>query len=131
MAQDFQTFDITVPAGTAKATPQTTSIELGVRNVVKVLVVVPPGPRGEVGFYLGTSNVQVIPKNVGAWIVTDDHKLDLDIEDMWESGSWQLVAYNTGHYDHTLHVTFESNFVIGAGGVQTTAPIQSALLQNP
>lgn len=99
-------FVITIPAGTPKATPQVTAMTFPPRNVDKILVQVPPGARGEVGFAVGSSGVAFIPFNTGAYIVTDDEIVDWPLEDQITSGSWQLTAYNTGQYAHTLTVRF-------------------------
>jgi len=128
MAQDIQTFNVTIAAGVAKATPVLTTIELGVRRVVEVKVEVPPGPRGEVGFWLGSGGVQIVPKNMGTFIVTDNQHMSLAIDDFFDSGSWTVAMYNTGNYPHTYQFTFMSMFVIGVNGPQSVAAIPASQL---
>lgn len=130
MAQDIQTFNVTVSAGVAIASPAITTIELGVRRVIEIRVEVPPGPRGEVGFWLGSGGVQIVPKNPGTFIITDNQHLELPIDDFFDSGSWTVAMYNTGHYPHTYQYTFLSDFVIGASGPIGAALIPSAQLQS-
>jgi len=128
MAQDIQTFDVTVQPGVAKATPALTTIELGIRRVLEIHVEVPPGPRGEVGFWLGSAGVQIIPKNLGQFIVTDNQHVVLPIDGFFDSGSWTVAMYNTGHYAHTFQYTFLSDFVIGFSGPSVGAPIPASEL---
>lgn len=120
MAQEIRSFSITIPAGTAIATPQVTQMSMPARNVDEVEVEVPPGPRGEVGFTLGSSGVQVIPIQLGSWIVTDNYTLNWRLEGFWDSGSWELRAYNTGSFDHTLSVRFLLSLVVK--GAASSAP---------
>lgn len=126
MAREIRRFTVTVPAGTAIATPQVTNLIMPSRVVREVEVVVPPGPRGEVGFALGAAGVAVIPINAGAWLVTNDEVIRWPLEGFWDSGSWQIRAYNTGRYVHTLEVRFLVDLVGGAGGV--SQPIDPGLL---
>ena len=106
IARDVREFDVTIPAGTLKTAKFSADISFPPAVVVGVDVRVPPGPRGEVGFQLGSKGVQVVPSNAGAYIVTDDQVVSWDFDGQPDGGSWQLLGYNTGTYDHTLHVTF-------------------------
>lgn len=128
MAQELQQFEITVPAGTPKATPLITNLNLGSRLVREIRVLVPPGPRGEVGFALGSSGVMVIPITAGTFLVTDDEKLKLEMEKLWDSGSWQVQMYNTGHYPHTLRFSFLVDPAAGPGLGSIPNPIPASAL---
>lgn len=130
MAQDIQSFIVTVATGVAKAAPAQTNIELGVRRVTEIQVEVPPGPRGEVGFWLGSGGVQIIPKNTGTFIVTDNQHLVFPVSDFFDSGSWTIAMYNTGHYAHTYQFTFLADFVIGVNGPANVSVIPSAQLST-
>lgn len=120
MAQDVYSFRVTVPAGTPVATPQTTNLGMPPRTVTEVRVRVPPGPRGEVGFALGSAQQPVIPYDAGQWFVTDDEDVRLPLDVPISSGAWQLFAYNTGQYPHTLFVTFLCNLP-GGGSLSSNA----------
>jgi hypothetical protein len=128
LARELQAFDITTPAGTAKATPQVTNLSLGSRAVREVRVLIPPGPRGEVGFALGSSGVMVIPINPGQFVVTDDEHISLPLEGLWDSGSWQITTYNTGHYPHTLTFSFLVDPAAGPDQGSVPAPIPASAL---
>jgi hypothetical protein len=106
VAIEIHEFQVLVPAGTAKAAPQITPIAIPPRVVGIIEVRIPPGPGGEVGFALGFANVQLFPRQSGIYVVTDNETVSWNITDAPDSGAWQLIAYNTGTYDHTLQVRF-------------------------
>lgn len=106
MAREVQAFQVTIPAGTAKASPQTTALTMPARIVREVEVLVPPGPRGNVGFQLAMAGNQLLPYTAGTFLVTDNEVLRWPLEGYPDSGAWQLIAYNTGIFDHTLYLRF-------------------------
>lgn len=106
MAERIEAPAVTVPAGTAIATPQTTNLTWLDGRIVRVEVRVPPGPSGFVGFALGHSNQVIIPRQSGQWVVEEDRTLDWDIENYPTGAKWFVRAYNTGLYDHTLYFRF-------------------------
>lgn len=125
MAYEIQRFPVTVPHGTAIATPQRTAMTMPARVVRRLEIMVPPGPAGFVGFQITSNGKQVVPVNDGTWLVTDDETLTFDLTDTITSGAWQLTAYNTGTYDHTLYVTFHVD------PPQVTQPVQApAMIPN-
>lgn len=113
MAVEIHVFQVTIPAGTLKGTPQKTTLTMPPREVNKVVIRVPPGPRGEVGFALGSSGVAVFPREAGTFVVTDDEVIPWDVESQWNSGSWQLFGYNTGSFDHTIEIRFHVSLTGG------------------
>jgi hypothetical protein len=129
MAQDVQIFPVTVPAGTPKSAPQVTNLVMPPRSVTTVEVVVPSGCRGLVGFALGSAGVPVIPVNLGTYIVTDGEVLSWPLEGFWDSGAWQLTAYNTGKYPHTLQVRFLCALPTSAS--PTAQPLSADALSSP
>lgn len=108
-----QQFAVVVPASTPVANPQVTQAQLpGIYVVEWIELKVPPGPRGEVGFYIASSLTQIVPFRTGAtanWLILDNDEIHWDMTDQPDSGDWQIVAYNTGNYDHTLWVRFGLN----------------------
>lgn len=107
MARDVQAFSVTIPPGGVPAAPQRFPLTMPARIVAHVTVIVPPGPRGELGFALGAAGVAVLPSNAGGYIVADYQSIDWDVEGQIESGAWQLLAYNAGLYSHTLQIVFQ------------------------
>jgi hypothetical protein len=106
MAAEFRNFEVSVPAGTAKAAAITTDLTMPARVVRHIRIRIPPGPSGLVGFALAAAGVSIIPWNAGAWYVGDDEVIDLDPENQITSGAWQLRAYNLGANAHTLYLAF-------------------------
>ena len=104
MAREVHRFAVTIPAGTLPVAPQVSNLSMPAREVTEVDVIVPDGPRGEVGFALGYGGNAVIPYQPGAFFVTNDEKIYWPLHDHISSGAWQLFAYNTGQYAHTLEV---------------------------
>lgn len=132
MARDIQSFAVTVPPGGTPAAPQRFAMTMPARIVTEVDIFVPPGPRGEVGFALGAAGSQFIPSNSGGYILTDNQVITWALEDVIESGAWQLVAYNTGLYPHTLQIVFRCELptigVPSPDGPTTTAGVSSSLI---
>ena len=96
-----------VPAGTPQTAPQVTSIVFPEREVVAVSWRVPPGPSGLMGWALTSAGTPVIPIQPNTYIVTDDQAATWDLEGYMDSGNWQVTAYNTGIYPHTVYLTFQ------------------------
>lgn len=104
MASQIYAFAVRVPAGTPVSSPQVTPLAIPPATVQAVEWLIPPGPRGLVGFALGSSGQPTIPYGLGTWIIGDDIDRHWDLVDQIESGAWQCWAYNTGQYDHTFYL---------------------------
>lgn len=111
MAREVYRFSVTIPAGTPLATPQVTALTMPERVVRSVEVTVPPGPHGLVGFQFTHAGSQMLPVNAGQFLVMDGRTRRWEVEDYITSGAWQLTAYNTGTFPHTLEIAFEVDVV--------------------
>lgn len=105
MAHRIEAPAVTVPAGTAIATPATFPLVWQDGEVDVIEVEVPPGPVGLVGFAIGQSQQVILPRTAGQWIVADGRRLRFDLEGQPTGGGWFLRAYNVDFYDHTLYLT--------------------------
>lgn len=121
MAQEIREFAVLVPAGTAKAVPLVTDISFPAREVIGVSWRVPPGPSGLMGWALTSAGAPVIPIQPGGYVVTDNESATWDLEGYLDSGNWQVTAYNTGLYDHTVYLTFRLDLI----GAAAPSPPQS------
>ena len=130
MSVETREFVVTVPHGTLASAPQRTSLAMPSRLVRAIRLRFPPGPSGTVGCQLTSNGSQVIPVNAGAYFIGDDEIFDLNIERSLTSGAWQLTAYNTGTYDHSLYLTFYLDPTQLPAGVQASALIDPALLSG-
>lgn len=106
MAHTIRQGQVLVPAGTPISAGFKQAITFAPLEIARIEVRVPPGPRGEVGFAIGAGGVAVFPFDTGQFIVADDEEIGWDLEDTLDAGSWQVLAYNTGQYDHTLWFRF-------------------------
>jgi hypothetical protein len=106
MAREVWAFPVVLALGSTPAAPQVANLALPPRVVTEIAVQVPPGPRGEVGFALGAAGNPIIPQAPGVFIVTDNEVIHWVLESQIDSGAWQLFAYNTGAFIHTLTVRF-------------------------
>lgn len=127
MATEIRDFTVTIPAGTAQSAGFTADLSFPARIVTQINVRVPPGPRGEVGFAIGTGGLNVLPYGTGVFVVTDNEDLEYQLTDTIQSGAWELLGYNTGAYDHTLRVYFFCDVVTPAAG-SSSSPIDGGTL---
>lgn len=105
MPSEFLQFAVTIPHGTAEATPHRAQLPMTPRIVREFRVRVPPGGKGYVGWAIGNAGQPVIPLNAGAWIVTNNATLPFVVDGFTTSGTWWLIGYNTGDHDHTIYIT--------------------------
>jgi hypothetical protein len=106
MATDVTALSATITASTPIATPQIVELNIGSVTVNKIRWRVPPGPRGNLGWYLSMGGVQVLPDDKGAYVIADDEYDDWQIDNLPDSGAWELTGYNTGTHDHTVYLYF-------------------------
>jgi hypothetical protein len=130
MAREVQRFSVTIPAGTPRLGALAFPLAMPTRIVVEVEIVVPPGPRGEVGFQLGSGGLQIVPATPGQFVVTDNEVIHWPLESQITSGAWQLIGYNTGSFDHTLEIRFLVDLVPLPGEPAGFQPIPNAALDS-
>lgn len=111
MAREVRSYSGTIPAGTAKTAPVTLDMSFPPRVVDRIIVTVPTGCNGSVGFRIIAAGMPVIPIQLNTWIVTSGTEVSIPTDGYHDSGSWQLQAYNTGNFDHTLSVLFHLSLV--------------------
>lgn len=98
--------DVTIPAGTPKASPQVTSFQFGSVIMVRVDWLFPHGCNGLVGVQVGAKSVPVIPYDRTQFITRSGDSAGIDLADMHDTGDWSVIGYNTGAFPHTVHFTF-------------------------
>ncbi len=106
MSYEVRIFTVTIPKGTTKAAIFKQQLTMPPRLVREIEITVPPGPRGEVGFQIGSSGFPVIPTQSDQYIITDNEVIRWKVENQIDSGAWEFFGYNTGSYNHTLYVRF-------------------------
>ena len=102
-------FDVTIPAGTAKASPLVTLCQFEQGDVDRIEWVFPPGCQGQVGIQIGARSVPIYPKPSTAFVIRSGALGGHAIEDAHNTGDWSVIGYNTGVFPHTIQVTFFSH----------------------
>lgn len=106
MSDEAWEFQVTIPAGTTQAAPLVVPTRFPARRVDEITWMIPPGPSGLAGWRITMGGVQVVPANLGGWIVRDGHYSGAALAKLPTSGAWDVTGYNTGKYPHTFYVTF-------------------------
>lgn len=75
------------------------------------------------------SNGQALLPTNGTYIVTDDHADTWAVVNQPDSGQWEVTAYNTDIYQHTVYLDFFLDLVGQAPDVTTFA--SNASLSSP
>lgn len=99
-------FTVTVPSGTPKTAPIIVPTVMPARKVVSIAWTIPPGASGFTGFRITMGGIQVAPVNLGAWIIRDGTDGASSLAKLPDSGAWDITAYNTGAFPHTIYVTY-------------------------
>lgn len=72
------------------------------------------------GWRIEMSGYPLIPYEGQQWIIADDEGDTWSLSDIPDSGTFTIVAYNTGTYDHALYL----RFMLGLVGAPTPAPVE-------
>lgn len=99
-------FDLTIPAGTPKTSPVVLPCTMPARIVDLFHWRVPAGHNGLTGFRLSMGGVQVFPRNAGGFIRANAEQDTWPVQNVPDSGAWDITAYNTGTLPHSLFVRF-------------------------
>lgn len=106
MASRVELFTVTVPAGTLQSAPLETATPFDIGVVERIQVLVPPGHVGRTGFQLRHGGDGVFPREATKFIVADNERLDIDVQDGPDAGDWAFRAYNEGAFPHSWYVRF-------------------------
>lgn len=102
MAERIEIIDVTIPAGTAVATPATVNLNIPDGVVRRIEQRWPPGPAGLVGLKVRHSAQIIIPRSGGAFLVTEDEVVIWDVDGLPTGNKWSVVGYNTDINNHTI-----------------------------
>lgn len=114
MADRIEPFAVTIPANTPIAAPLVTDTDFADGIVTHITITVPPGPSGFVGFKFTHMGGPVIPYTGANYFIADDRVIEWDLTNMPTATGWQLVAYNTDVYPHTLYIEYHINEIVDA-----------------
>lgn len=111
MSVEVRKYTVTIPAGTAIASPVTTSVAFPVRVVRSVDWRIPPGALGVMGWKLAMGGVQLVPYQSDTWVIDDGTGGSFTLDGYPDSGAWQVIGYNTGAFQHSVFLTFHLDLV--------------------
>ncbi len=97
-------FTVTIPAGTLPAAPYTQDLDLANWVIEQIVLEVPPGPAGLMGFQVYNNGVAWLPYGGDQWLVWDDVQQSWPLTDQPNASGWAIVGYNAGFYDHSVTV---------------------------
>lgn len=106
MVAEVRAFVIEIPTTATVAAPYIASLAMPARIVREIRARFPSGSNGEVGIAFGSGGQRVVPWNSDGWLVGSNESMAWPLENQIESGAWQLIAYNTGQFPHTVYVQF-------------------------
>lgn len=106
MADRIEAFTTTVTAGTLAAVPAVTGLPFRDGIVRQIDVRIPPGPSGLMGFVIAYAGVGIIPDTASTWLVMDNERWSFTVDDNPTGGQWEVIAYNTDVYDHSIYTRF-------------------------
>lgn len=109
MAQRIEALPVTVPAGTGSTTPITVALPFDEGEILNIEAIIPDGCAGLVGFAFRQSSQRVIPFSTNAWIIGNNEKISWDTEGYPTGAKWDVIAYNTDIFPHTLQIRFLMN----------------------
>jgi hypothetical protein len=69
---------------------------------------------GSLGWRLSMGKVQVLPDpTTDLWVVADGETGTWSLDDLPDSGAWQVTAYNTGSSSHKVYLEFAVDVIRG------------------
>ena len=98
--------NLTVPAGTAIATPVTQAVPLENNQLVDVELVVPNGHAGFTGIRVLSSHQQILPWGNDGWITADDYTRVFEWNEEIGASAISVQGYNTDKIAHTFYLRF-------------------------
>lgn len=123
MADRIEWFEFTIPANGSELAPVSFPMVFAFGEVIEIDVKVPPGPAGNLGFYITAGGSQFIPRTFGSFIFPDNDYITWPVQNAINSGSWGLVAFNTDVWPHTIQISFQINEVAGSPGPSFGLPV--------
>lgn len=130
MAREVWSFQVSIPAGTPQITPVRISTTIPIRRPEVLQVIVPPGPAGSMGFAITMGGVNVIPVQPGAFLVTDNERIEWPLTDLPTSGAWQVSGYNTGNFAHSIFLRWLVDVVQSPSAASPLSNISLDLLSS-
>ncbi len=121
--RQLRTFNVTVPLGTAVATPTTTAWNLGPVIVEELEVMIPRGHAGLTGVHVDYQGVALLPWGQPAtFLIANDETISVPV-DLEIGAPLSVVAYNVDSFDHTFYWRAIVNVFLDGGDGAAAAPV--------
>lgn len=116
--------NVTCPAGTAIATPLTTTPDLGDIWLDAIELRIPVGHHGLTGIYVANSGTAIMPySSPPSFLVGDDERLSFDVG-VEVDNLLQIVTYNTDIFNHTFYLRLSGQpMTLQQQGQTVAAPV--------
>lgn len=106
MAERFQIFNVTAPAGTVQSAPLRVVTAFNPGVVTQIEIIVPDGHAGLTGIRFLNAGVPVIPFNQTSFITGNDEKVVWPVDGFLDSTDWSVEVFNTDVFDHGWQVRY-------------------------
>jgi len=119
--RQLRTVKVTVPLGTAQASPQTTSWSLGPVIVEQLEVMIPRGHSGLTGIHVDYQGVALMPfATPPTFLIASDETITVPVG--LEIGApLSVVTYNLDTFDHAFYLRALVDVFLDGGG-DTSSP---------
>lgn len=104
-------FQVTIPAGVQVTAPVTIATPFPPRRVIEIHWRVPNGPRGLMGWRITSAQAQIIPRALGTWMINDGQQGVWHLENLPDSGAWEVTAYNLGNNPHAVYLSYVTEII--------------------
>lgn len=131
IAQAFdrlETFTVLAPTGTTPAAPQEVATRFVPGVVVGIGIIIPPGHGGSTGIALGVAHQPIIPEAKGAYLISDDEKIEWPLEGQPTSGQWSAFVYNTDSVVHNFYLRYFVVEVANAAGASSSSLVAPLII---
>lgn len=110
--------------GFTPSNPGRVLLSMGDVYAYEVEIDIPPGPKGQVGFYLEYAGTPLVPhSNTPHWIVVDDYQRTFPLDTELGS-SLVFVYYNLGVWQHNAYLRFTATPIAAYVDLLAQAPPQ-------
>lgn len=120
--------DLTVPAATPAAAPVSMLWAFDQGTLVSVRIVVPSGHSGLTGIRVLWAGTPIIPFAGAGFIISDDDKMEWEINQEINAGSITVQGYNTDIYPHTFYLR---GLLLGLGASQPASLVAVPAAAQP
>lgn len=112
LSQSYFPLTVTTPAGTTKAAPQVTLVNVPPCLLTEVYVLIPRGHAGQTGIQVAYSGQVILPfrgATADQWITGDDIDLTLPVS-FPVSTNLQVRTFNVGSFSHLHEVRLKVDY---------------------